>query len=184
MRFVDTPCPMLGHRHGLCSSALALTTLSLSVLATMPVSAVVVFEPTREPPPERWLADVPLAIEWADVSMRLPEAWEGKVKRAPVDGSAGASLMVAFGPGDSVCLLDRYDSEAVESWQDVGVSAVAELLIDGYPAERFDDMLGMGAPTASAYSIDAGERTYSLLCSAEQAPGDRWLSIAETITVP
>jgi hypothetical protein len=174
---------MSKHRR-LRTAAVAVVGAILTAVAVMPVAAVVVFEPTREPPPERWLADVPLAIEWADVSMRLPEAWEGKVKPAPADGAVGASLMVAFGPGDSMCLLDRYNSETVESWQDVGVSAAAQLVIGGYPAERFDDMLGSGAPVSSAYSIDAGERTYSLMCSAEQAPGDRWLSIAETITVP
>ena len=45
-------------------------------------------------------------------------------------------------------------------------------------------MLGMGAPVASAYNIDAGELVYALLCTADEAPGDRWLSIAETIALP
>ena len=64
------------------------------------------------------------------------------------------------------------------------VEATAELTIDGHRTERFDDMLGMGAPAASAYSIHAGDQLYAMLCSADQAPLDRWLSIAETITVP
>jgi hypothetical protein len=163
---------------------LALTLLLLAVLGAAPTAAIVVFEPTREPAPERWTADVLVSVEWADVSMRIPGSWDANVKRAPLEGAGGASLLVAFGPGDSMCLLDRYDSASVESWQDVGVSAAAELTIAGYPVERFDDMLGTGAPIASAYSIDAGARVYSLMCSADQAPGDRWLSIAETIVLP
>jgi hypothetical protein len=163
------------------TTAIALVTLA--VVSASPVAAFVVFEPSREPAPERWLAEVPLTIGWADVSMRLPRTWDVTVKRAPVEGAEGASLMVAFGPGDSMCLLDMYGS-AVESWQDVGVHPAATLTIDGLPAERFDDMLGTGAASVSAYSIYAGGRTYSLMCSAERAPVDRWLSIAETITVP
>lgn len=158
--------------------------LALLLSASVPAVAIVRFEPSEEPPPERWDAIVPVTIEWADVSMRVPEAWTAKPKRAPVDEAGGASLLVAFGPGGSMCLLDRYRTATVETWQDVGVSASAELTIDGHVAERFDDMLGTGAPVASAYSIDAGELQYGLLCSADQAPVDRWLSIAETITVP
>ena len=122
------------HR-GLRAPALALGLLGLGLIGTSPAAGVVVFEPTRQPPPERWLAEVPLVVDWADVSMRLPTAWDAKVKRAPLEGASGASLMVAFGPGDSVCLLDMYGS-AVESWQDVGVSAAAELTIDGATGNR------------------------------------------------
>ena len=158
--------------------------LALVLSASVPAAAIVRFEPSKEPPPERWEANVPVTVEWADVSMRFPEAWTAKPKRAPVDEGGGASLLVAFGPGGSTCLLDRYRTDTVETWQDAGVSASEELTIDGHETERFDDMLGMGAPVASAYSIDAGELQYGLLCSADQAPVDRWLSIAETITIP
>ena len=160
------------------------TVAALALSATVPATAIVRFEPSKEPTPERWEAIVPVTVEWADVSMRFPEAWTAKPKRAPVDEGGGASLLYASGPGGSMCLLDRYRTASIETWQDVGVSASEELTIDGHETERFDDMLGMGAPVASAYSIDAGELQYGLLCSADQAPVDRWLSIAETITIP
>ncbi|MEX1295024.1 MAG: hypothetical protein AB1Z67_02525 [Candidatus Limnocylindrales bacterium] len=150
----------------------------------MPAAATVVFVPTREPAPESWPAEVPVDVEWANVSMLIPEAWTFRIKREPGVETNGASLLAAFGPGKSTCLLDYYEAGTVETWQDVGVSPVAELRIDGHPTERFDDMLGSGAAAASAYAIDAGSRTYALFCTADQAPTDRWLSIAQTITVP
>lgn len=157
---------------------------ALTVGAVAPASAVIVFEPTREPPPEAWLAEVPVAVEWADVSMRIPDDWTVSVKRPPAVETTGASLLVAFGPGESTCLFDYYVAGTVDTWQDAGVRPTEELTIDGHPTERFDDMLGTGAATASAYAIDAGERVYGLLCKADQAPADRWLSIAQTISVP
>lgn len=163
---------------------LAVATSLLAVLASTPASGVVVFVPTREPAPESWSAEVPVNVDWADVSMLVPEAWTFRIKREPAVEVNGASLLAAFGPGETTCLLDYYEAGSVETWQDVGVDPVAELRIDGHPAERFDDMLGRGAPEASAYAIDAGARTYALFCSADRAPTDRWLSIAETITVP
>ena len=173
---------MSGHRR-LAPFGVVLAATGLAVAAT-PAAATVVFVPSREPAPESWPAEVPVDVEWADVSMLIPETWTFRVKRAPVVETNGASLLVAFGPDESICLLDSYEAGTVETWQDVGVEPVAELSIDGHPTERFDDMLGTGAPTASAYAIDAGSRTYALLCTADQAPTDRWLSIAQTITVP
>ena len=164
--------------------AAASAALAGALIASVPAAAVVVFEPSKEPPPERWQVSVPVTVEWADVSMLLPGSWTARTKSAPVDGISAATVLVAFGPGESMCLLKRYEAATVETWQDVGVEATAELIIDGHRAERFDDMLGTGAPAASAYSIHAGDRLYSMLCSAGQAPLDRWLSIAETITVP
>lgn len=114
--------------------------------------------------------------------MRLPRSWRVSVKREPATGfGGGASLLAAFGPDGSLCLLDGYAAASVESWQDVGVQAASELDVGGYRAERFDDMLGSGSREASAYSIYVDEHVYSLMCSADQAPADRWLSIAESI---
>ena len=54
------------------------------------------------------------------------------------------------------------------------------LTIDGHETERFDDMLGMGAPVASAYSIDAGDTWSAGICQychrlplRRRAPGQR-----------
>lgn len=157
---------------------------SLTLATVAPASAVIVFEPTREPAPDRWLAEVPVSVPWADVSMRIPETWTARVKREPGVEVNGASLLVAFGPDGSMCMLEYYVADSIETWQDAGVGAAAALTIDGHPAERFDDMLGTGAKTASAYAIDAGELAYGMLCTADRAPADRWLSIAESITVP
>jgi hypothetical protein len=154
------------------------------LLASLPAAAFVVFEPRQEPPRERWEVSVPLTVEWADVSMVFPETWTARAKRAPAEGVIGAPVLVAFGPGEDMCMLRRYEAATVQTWQDVGVQATAELAIDGHRAERFDDMLGMGAPAASAYNIHAGDELYGLLCSGDQAPVDRWMSIAETIAVP
>ncbi len=160
------------------ATALALATLS-------PAAAIVRFEPTPEPVPERWLAEVAVDVTWAGVSMKMPAEWSVKIKREPVLGiSGGAALLVAFGPGDTMCMLDAYDPETIETWQDVGVQPVRELTIAGHRAERFDDMLGSGATIASAYSIYAPSTIYSLFCSAERAPIDRWLSLAETLELP
>ena len=162
----------------------AMLAAALTTVAVMPTSAVVVFEPRREPAPEAWLAEVPVAIEWADVALRIPEEWTARVKREPGVEVNGASLLAAFGPDGSMCMLEYYVADSIETWQDAGVDAAATLTIDGHPAERFDDMLGTGAKTASAYAIDAGELAYGMLGTADQAPADRWLSIAESITVP
>ena len=66
----------------------------------------------------------------------------------------------------------------------MGVQPVRELTIAGHRAERFDDMLGTGAAIASAYTVYAPTTIYSLFCSAERAPIDRWLSLAETLELP
>ena len=173
-------------RPPLARSIAAIVAAVVSTLAILtPASAVVRFEPTPEPVPPRWSADVPVAVEWAGVSMRIPAEWSISIKREPAAGIAGgASLLAAFGPGDSLCLLHAYDPTTVETWQDVGVEPAAELTIAGHRAERFDDMLGTGAPISSAYSIYANDRLYSLLCHADRAPADRWLSIAETLQLP
>lgn len=164
--------------------AAAVAALALSATSLWPAAAVVRFEPTPVPVPDQWTADVGVAVPWAGVSMRLPGSWTVSVKREPVAGmGGGASLLAAFGPDGSLCLLDGYGAANVESWQDVGIHAAAELDIGGYRAERFDDMLGSGSRSASAYSIYADEYVYSLMCSADQAPADRWLSIAESIEV-
>lgn len=162
----------------------ALSATVLTLLASAPVTAIVVYEPSQEPAPERWLPEVPVSVPWADVSLRIPDEWTASVKREPGVEVNGASLVVAFGPGKTMCLLDYYVAETVETWQDAGVRVAATLTIDGHPSERFDDMLGTGSQTASAYSIYAGEQVYALLCTADQAPVDRWRSIAETISVP
>ncbi len=170
--------------HRVTSLLAAGTACALALAAALPVTAVVVFEPKKEPPPQRWEVSVPITVEWADVSMLFPETWTARAKRAPGVDVQGASLLVAFGPDESMCMLERYRAGSVETWQDVGVNPTAVLTIDGRKVERFDDMLGYGGPAASAYSIHAGEQLYSLWCSADQAPLDRWLSIAETITLP
>ncbi len=155
--------------------------LALSASALSPAAAVVRFEPKAEPVPVRWPAEVAVAVEWAGVSMRIPASWKVSIKREPGTGiGSGASLMTASGPGDTLCMLDVFDPERVETWQDVGVEAADELTISGHRTERFDDMWGTGASVSSAYSIHARGYVYSLLCSAERAPIDRWLSIAET----
>ena len=159
--------------------------VALSLALVTPTSAVIRFEPTPEPVPPSWSADVSAVVEWAGVSMRIPAEWTISIKREPAAGIVGgASLLAAFGPDDSLCLLSVYDPAAVETWQDVGIEATAELTIAGHRAERFDDMLGTGAPISSAYSIYANDRLYSLLCHADRAPADRWLSIAETLQLP
>jgi hypothetical protein len=165
-------------------AAATLAVTALAVATAAPASATVVFVPTPAPVPDAWRAEVPVSVEWADVSLRIPDEWTVKIKRAPAVEVSGASLLVAFGPDDSMCMVEYYVSDKVDSWQDVGVSPSAELSIDGHPTERFDDMLGPGGASASAYSVDAGELVYSLYCTAEQAPADRWLSIAETLVVP
>jgi hypothetical protein len=175
---------MSGRSHRRWAPAAASAALAGALITSVPAAAVVVFEPSEEPPRERWHVSVPVTVEWAGVSMLVPGSWTARTKRAPADGASAASVLVAFGPGESTCLLKRYEAATVQTWQDVGVEATAELTIDGHRTERFDDMLGMGAPAASAYSIHAGDQLYAMLCSADQAPLDRWLSIAETITVP
>ena len=160
------------------ATALALATLS-------PAAAIVRFEPTPEPVPERWLAEVAVDVPWAGVSMKMPADWSVKIKPEPALGiSGGGALLVAFGPGDTMCMLEAYDPETIETWQDVGVQPVRELTIAGYRAERFDDMLGTGMAIGSAYTVYAPTIIYSLFCSAERAPIDRWLSLAETLELP
>lgn len=180
---LDNRGPMIELRSRRFVAPVALA-VSLAASNVSAASAFVVFEPTREPAPDSWLADVPVTVDWAGVSLRVPNEWRTRVKREPGVEVNGASLLVAFGPGESMCLLDYYIAGTIETWQDAGVQPTATLSIDGRPAERFDDMLGTGSETASAYSIDAGERIYALLCTAEEAPADRWLSIAESIAVP
>jgi len=159
--------------------------LALALATIAPASAVVRFEPTPEPVPPRWSADVPVVVEWAGVSMRIPADWTVSIKREPSAGvTGGASILAAFGPDDSLCLLHMYDPASVQTWQDVGIEATAELTIAGHRAERFDDMLGTGAAISSAYSIYAPDYLYSLLCHAHRAPADRWLSMAETLRLP
>jgi hypothetical protein len=159
--------------------------LALTLTSVASASAVVRFGPTPEPVPPRWSAEVPVLVEWAGVSMRFPSEWTVSIKREPPAGMAGgASILAAFGPDDSLCLLHLYDPATVQTWQDVGIEATAELTIGGHRAERFDDMLGTGAAISSAYSIYAPEFLYSLLCHARRAPADRWLSIAETLRLP
>ena len=162
------------------------TGLSLLLTAAVlsPATAIVRFEPTPEVVPDRWTAEVEVAIEWAGVSVRLPASWRASIKPEPAAGiGGGAALLVAFGPGDTLCMLDMYDADTVETWQDVGVEPAGELTIAGYRAERFDDMLGTGAAIASAYSVYAPGYLFSFMCSAAQAPTDRWLSVAETIQI-
>ena len=114
--------------------------------------------------------------------MSVPSSWTVRVKDEPATGlGSGATLLATSGPGETLCMLAVYDPERIETWQDVGVAATAELTIAGHRTERFDDMWGTGAGVSSAYSVYAGDHLYSLLCSAEEAPADRWLSIAETI---
>lgn len=155
--------------------------LVITAAALSPTAAVVRFEPKPEPVPERWAADVVVAVEWAGVSMRIPASWNVSIKREPATGfGSGASLLAASGAGDTLCMLDVFDPAQIETWQDVGVEAAVELTIAGHHTERFDDMWGTGTGVSSAYSIYADGHLYSLLCSADQAPTDRWLSIAET----
>lgn len=184
MRLADTPVSMLREsvRQRIHPLAVVVATLALILAAYAPTAAVVRFEPTPEPVPERWGAEVDVAVAWAGVSMRVPASWTVRVKDEPATGFAsGASLLAASGPGDTMCMLHMFDPRKIETWQDVGVVAADELTIAGHRTERFDDMWGTGSGISSAYSIYAGERLYSLLCSAERAPADRWLSIAETI---
>ena len=164
------------------SLATASAALAVTLIGPWPAAAVVRFEPSSAPVPERWTADTDVSVPWAGVSMRLPQSWTVSVKPEPLNGvGGGASLLSAFGPDGSLCLLDGYAAANIESWQDVGVRAAEELDISGYRAERFDDMLGTGARHASAYSSYADELVFSLMCSADQAPADSWLSIAESI---
>lgn len=167
------------------SRVLVAAIVSSAVLAWASLSsalAVVRFEPTPEPVPERWTADVPVVVDWAGVAMRLPSSWSVSVKREPALGLAGgASILAASGPGRSLCVLHVYDPGRVQTWQDVGVEPALGLTLAGQRAERFDDLLGTGAAVSSAYSIHAPGYLYSLLCHADHAPADRWLSIAQTI---
>ena len=96
-------------------------------------------------------------------------------------GTVSVSLLVAFGPSDSMCMLEVFDADKVESWQDVGVEPTAALSIDGHRTERFDDIRGLGATISSAYSVYASGHVYGFFCSADRAPSDRWFSIAETL---
>jgi hypothetical protein len=122
-----------------------------------------------------------VTVDWAGVSLRIPTAWEASIKREPATGiGSGASLLTAFGLGGTLCMLEVFDPERTETWQDVGVVAVVELTIAGQRAERFDDMWGTSAGVSSAYSIHTSGFLYSFVCSADRAPLDRWLSIAET----
>lgn len=158
--------------------------LLLAFAVISPATAIVRYEPTPEVVPDRWTAEVEVSVEWAGVSVRIPASWRASIKREPAAGvGSGASLLVAFGPGDTLCMLDMFAADAVETWQDVGVEPADELMIAGHRAERFDDMLGTGATIASAYSVYAPDYVFSFLCSADQAPADRWLSVAETIEV-
>lgn len=159
--------------------------VTLGVVAQAPVAGVVRFEPTPEPIRQPWDAEVPVDVAWAGVSMRIPSTWTVSIKPEPATSDvSGASLLATLGPGDSVCLLSMYDPGTVETWQDVGVRAAAELTIGGHRAERFDDMLGTGAAISSAYNVHTSDLMYSLLCHADQAPADRWLSLAETLSFP
>jgi hypothetical protein len=160
----------------------AVVSLVLALVVVFPATAVVRFEPTREVVPDRWTADVEITVDWAGISVRIPASWDASIKREPPTGiGSGAAVLVAFGPGDTLCMLDMFDAEQVETWQDAGVEAARELTIAGHRSERFDDMLGTGAAITSAYSVYAPSYVYSLLCSADKAPEDRWLSIVETL---
>jgi hypothetical protein len=163
----------------------AVIALAVALTLVAPASAIVRFEPSPEPVPDRWAPETPVAVTWAGVSIRVPPSWQAKVKPEPSFGvESGASLLVAFGPGDSMLTVHAFDPARVQTWQDVGIEPAAELTIDGHATERFDDMLGTGAPISSAYSVHANGYVYSLLFHAQQAPADRWLSIAETLRLP
>ncbi len=152
----------------------------LSSTAT-PARAIARFDPGPTPSPVAPQSGGRVVVDWTGLAITFPDTWMIKVKRPPGVSSAGASVLVAFGPGETSCLLDRYDPDAVESWADVGVEPVARLTIAGLLVERFDDMLGMGAPRSTAYTFHAAEFQYSLMCTSADPPVDRWLSIAETV---
>lgn len=162
--------------------ATALMLAASAVLpAAGPAAAVVLFPADPTPAPASPPAGGRVVIDWAGVAMTFPETWTVRPKRAPGIMTAGASILVAFGPEQTICMLDRYDPDAIETWQDVGIEPVTELTLDGRLVERFDDMLGSGASRASAYTIHAPGFLYSLLCSSADPPDDRWLSLVETI---
>ena len=174
------PAAMMGRR-ARAAVVLALAT-TLSVASLTPVAAVVRFEPSPPPAAAPWTADVDVDVPWAGVTMRMPSSWSVSIKREPAFGiGMGASLLVAFGPSDSMCMLEVFDADKVESWQDVGVEPTAALSIDGHRTERFDDIRGLGATFSSAYSVYASGHVYGFFCSADRAPSDRWFSIAETL---
>ena len=171
----------------MCHRKMSLPAVAVMVAAiwtlptASPVAAIAGDEVSPTPTPAPPQVGGRVTVEWAGLSMLFPDTWTVDVKRAPGVTVAGASILVAFGPDESGCLLDRFDSASVESWQDVGVEPVVELTISGIRVERFDDMLGTGAVTVSAYTIHAPDHQYSLLCSSPEPPGDRWLSLVETI---
>jgi hypothetical protein len=170
-------------RHRRLATALMLG-VALSLWATAPASAVVLYEPppTPAPPPPQQGGRVDVA--WAGLSITFPDAWEIRQKRPPgAEIHGGAAILVAFGPASTTCTLDLYDPELVESWKDVGVAAAARMTVGGLETERFDDMLGAGSRPASAYTIHAAAWQYSLLCASAEPPGDRWLSLVETIEI-
>ena len=159
------------------------TMLAASVTLPMatPAAAITLYDLGPKPTPVPPLAGGRVVVDWAGVAIVFPETWTVKVKQAPWLKGSSASILVAFGPEGASCLLDRYDPESIETWQDAGVEPVMRLTIDGVLVERFDDMLGTGASRSSAYTIHAPDFQYSLLCAAPEPPDDRWWSIVETV---
>lgn len=166
--------------------AMALATLTAvalsSLTAVAPARAATLYEPTPGPTAAPTQAGGRAEVPWAGVAITFPETWEVRFKRPP--GAAlqgGAAILVALGPDSAICTLDLFDPATVEQWEDVGIEPVAELTVAGVPALRYDDMWGGGAFGVSSYAVFTPGIQYSLLCKADVAPEDRWLSIAETI---
>lgn len=159
----------------------AMLAVAMVLPAAGPTLAIPLFELAPTPSPVPPQAGGRVVVDWAGLAMTFPQTWDVRVKRAPGVLSSGASVLYAFGPDEASCLLDRYDPELVEQWQDVGVQPAAQLTIGGLEVERFDDMLGVGASKSSGYTVYAPDFQYSLLCSAPDPPDDRWLSIVETL---
>ena len=172
--------PRRRHRRGATLAAALASAFMLA--ATAPTAAIVLSAPEPTPSPAPAQMGGRVEVPWAGLAMTFPAGWEVRVKRPPGSISGGgATILVAFGPDDAKCMLDQYDPDTVETWEDVGIEAVAELSIAGMDAQRYDSMWGGGAIGVSAYTVHAPGVQYSLLCTAPSAPDDRWRSIVASL---
>ena len=97
------------------SPALATMLAAAAVMPTVtPANAIALFEPEPTPPPVSPQIGGRVMVDWAGLAMTFPDEWTVQVRRAPAVSSAGASVLVAFGPQETSCLLDRYDPNTFE----------------------------------------------------------------------
>ncbi len=126
---------------------------------------------------------------WAGIAVTFPERWEVDVERGPwtePDFEGPVLVLAGYGTSDtgsfaycSVSVHDGsdYDWSTARAWSD------AALEIGGAPALYFDVVEPWGPMTdyRATFVIAGPESVFTLECSSDDPPVDRWLSIAETL---